>query len=80
MQATERCDKGQGTDGTLAGAKQFSIVDLMSGYWKVNLNLDDKEKTVLDSSRSVAVPRHVLWPLQYPAMFKRLMEKVLEAL
>jgi hypothetical protein len=80
VQATEHCDKGQGTDSTLAGAKQFSNVDVMSGYWQVNLNPGHEEKSVLDRSRSIAVQRHVLWPLQYPAVFKQLMETVLKVM
>jgi hypothetical protein len=36
------------TDDTLdmpAGAKWFSTLELKSGYWQVDLNPDDKEKT-----------------------------------
>ena len=30
---------------SLAGAKYLSTLNLMSGYWQVEMNLDDREKT-----------------------------------
>jgi hypothetical protein len=49
---------------TLAGAKWLSTHDLKIGYWQVYLHLDDKEKTVLDVSKGLAVHSHALWSLE----------------
>jgi hypothetical protein len=52
------------TLNTLAGAKWFSTLNLKSMYWQVGVHLDNKEKTILNRSRAVAVHSHALWPLQ----------------
>jgi hypothetical protein len=38
---------------TLAGAKWFSTLDLNSGYWKVDLHQDDKEKTAFSAAQGL---------------------------
>ena len=65
----------------LSGAKWFSTLDLKSGYWQVELDAKDKEKTVFSIGRG-------LWEFTVmpfglanaPATFERLMEQVLAGL
>ena len=38
---------------TLADSKLFSTIDLISGYWKVGLHRDDKEKTAFCTSEGL---------------------------
>jgi hypothetical protein len=66
---------------SLAGARYFSTLDLLSGYWQVPLDADAQEK-------SAFVTRNGLWKWKVlpfgltsaPATFERLMEKVLSGL
>ena len=34
---------------SLAGAEYFTVLDLASGYWQVEVEEDDKEKTVFST-------------------------------
>ena len=64
-----------------AGAKLFTTLDLASGYWQVEMDAADREKTVFTT-------RHGLFEFQVmafglcnaPSMFQRLMEFVLASL
>jgi hypothetical protein len=66
---------------TLARAKWFSILDLKSGYWQVDVHPDDREKTEFSTGQG-------LWEFTVlpfglfnaPATFERLMETVLRGL
>ncbi|GFX73383.1 hypothetical protein TNCV_1470031 [Trichonephila clavipes] len=66
---------------TLTGNTWFSILDLKSRYWQVELNPDDKEKTAFTTGLG-------LWQFKVmpfclcntPATFERLMETVLGGL
>jgi putative transposase len=66
---------------TLTRAKWFSALHLKSGYWQVELHLDDKEKTAFSTS-------HGLWQFTVipfglcnaPSKSKRLMGAVLSGL
>jgi hypothetical protein len=66
---------------TLAGAKWFSTLDLKSGYWQVDIHLDDREKTAflnVQGSWQFAVMSFVLF--NAPATFERLMETFLKGI
>lgn len=62
----------------LSGATKFSVLDLRSGYWNVNISEEDKEKTAF------SIPGSGLWQFNKmsfglcnaPATFVRLMERV----
>ena len=64
-----------------AGAKLFTTLDLASGYWQVEMDAADREKTVFTT-------RHGLFEFQVmafglcnaPSTFQRLMEFVLAGL
>jgi hypothetical protein len=66
---------------TLAGAKWFSTLDLKSGYWQVDLHLDDKEKTAFLTSQGLW--HFMVMPFDLcntPMMSQRSMETVLRGL
>jgi hypothetical protein len=64
---------------TLAGAKQFSTLDLQSVYWQVALHPEDKEKAAFSAVQGLFTP--MLFGLcKAPATFDRLMETVLRGL
>jgi len=57
----------------------FSSLDLKSGYWQVRIRPEDREKSIFNWKRVVAV--HCYAHLcNVPATFERLMEKVLQQL
>jgi hypothetical protein len=66
---------------TLAGAKWFSILDLKSGYWQVEVHLDDKEKTAFSTGQGLLHFTVMSFGLCNALVtFKRLMETVLQGL
>jgi hypothetical protein len=66
---------------TLAGTKWFSSLDLKSGYWQVEMDEQDREKTAFSAGGG-------LWQFSVmpfglcnaPATFERLMERILKGL
>ena len=66
---------------TLSGLKYFTTLDLASGYWQVEINESDKEKTAF-STRQGHFEFNVM-PFELtnaPATFQRLMECILAGL
>ena len=66
---------------TLAGSKIFSTLDLKSGYWQVDLDPKDKEKTAF--TIGTGLWQFTVMPFglcNAPATFERLMETVLAGL
>jgi hypothetical protein len=69
------------TIDTLAGAKWFSTLDPKSGYWQVDVNPDDKDKTAFSTGQRLW--QFTVMPFglcNVPATFERLMEAVLRGL
>jgi hypothetical protein len=66
---------------TLAGAKWFSILDLKSGYWQLDVHADDKENTAFSTGQGLWQYTVMFFVLcNAPATFERLMESVLRVL
>jgi hypothetical protein len=62
---------------TLEGAKCFSILDLMSGFWQVDAHPDDKEKTAFSSGKGLSQFTVMLFGFcNAPTTFDRLRERV----
>ena len=69
------------TLGTLSGTKWFSTLDLISGYWQVEVKEKDRDKTAFcmsDGLFELIVMPFVL--CNVPATFQRLMDLVLAGL
>ncbi len=65
----------------LAGSKWFSTLDLLSGYWKVEVSPEDRDKTAFCTHEGLFEFRVMPFGLcNAPATFQRLMDAVLAGL
>ena len=66
---------------TLSGSKWFSTLDLLSGYWQVEVDPEDREKTAFCTHEGLFEFRVMPFGLcNAPATFQRLMNAVLAGL
>ena len=66
---------------TLSGSKSFSTLDLISGYWQVEVNKEDREKTAFCTHEGLFEFKMMHFGLcNAPATFQRLMNLVLAGL
>ena len=66
---------------TLSGSQWFTTLDMISGYWQVEIDPDDREKTVFCTQEGVFEFKVMPFGLcNTPAMFQRLVDAVLARL
>ena len=66
---------------TLAGSQLFTMLDLISGYWQVEVKPEDREKTAFCTSERIFEFKVMPFGLcNAPATFQRLMDAVLMGL